>query len=54
VTPVLLDLFCGEGGCSRGYVIAGFDTIGVDTDPVPPAYTEFIGTQLLQHVKSAA
>ena len=30
--PVLLDLFCGEGGCSVGYDRAGFDVIGVDSD----------------------
>jgi len=26
----LLDLFCGAGGCSAGYVAAGFDVTGVD------------------------
>jgi DNA (cytosine-5)-methyltransferase 1 len=28
--PRLLDLFCGEGGASAGYVQAGFDVVGVD------------------------
>lgn len=28
--PKLLDLFCGAGGCSRGYYDAGFDVVGVD------------------------
>ena len=28
--PVLLDLYCGEGGASMGYHRAGFDVIGVD------------------------
>lgn len=28
--PRLLDLFCGEGGCSAGYAAAGFDVFGVD------------------------
>ncbi len=28
--PVVLDLFCCQGGASRGYVDAGFDVIGVD------------------------
>lgn len=28
--PRLLDLFCGQGGCARGYVEAGFDVTGVD------------------------
>lgn len=28
--PVVLDLFCGAGGASRGLANAGFDVIGVD------------------------
>lgn len=30
---ILLDLFCGAGGCSVGYHRAGFDVIGVDNRP---------------------
>lgn len=28
--PLLLDLFCGQGGAGRGYADAGFEVIGVD------------------------
>jgi len=31
--PKLLDLFCGQGGASRGYDGAGFDPYGVEIDP---------------------
>jgi DNA (cytosine-5)-methyltransferase 1 len=31
--PLVLDLFCGEGGASRGYADAGFEVVGVDNDP---------------------
>ncbi len=33
--PLLLDLFCGAGGCSVGYHRAGFDVIGCDIKPSP-------------------
>lgn len=31
--PRVLDLYCGQGGASMGYYLAGFDVIGVDTKP---------------------
>jgi len=31
----LLDLFCGGGGCSTGYVQAGFEVVGVDLRSQP-------------------
>jgi DNA (cytosine-5)-methyltransferase 1 len=33
VKPRLLDLFCGEGGAAAGYVAAGFEVVGVDSNP---------------------
>lgn len=31
--PILLDLFCGAGGCTKGYQEAGFCVVGVDIEP---------------------
>lgn len=31
--PVMLDLFCGAGGCIKGYQTAGFYVVGVDCQP---------------------
>lgn len=35
MTPRLLDLFCGAGGCSVGYHRAGFEVTGVDIGMQP-------------------
>lgn len=33
--PLLLDLYCCAGGCTRGYERAGFRVVGVDIDAQP-------------------
>ncbi len=33
--PRLVDLFCGAGGAAMGYAQAGFEVIGVDSQPQP-------------------
>lgn len=33
--PVIVDLFCKAGGCTKGYQDAGFYVIGVDIEPQP-------------------
>jgi|SRR5581483_11089672 len=45
----LLDLFCGAGGASMGYHLAGFEVVGVDSVIQPNYPFEFVWGDALTH-----
>lgn len=50
--PTILDAYCGAGGATRGYQLAGFDVTGVDIEFQPDYCGDFIQGDAVQFIKN--